>query len=155
MKEEIKTKWLKALRSGEYTQAGTLICETGGQRSFCCLGVLNDISNLGEWRRGEDYVCPSGKEGAFDRFLADGGDPQSWDEEQEYLYTKRENQYAHDLVVEWAGLTDKDPELRVTDELANKYHLSPDPDDFTLPISQLNDFHMSFLELADLIEEQL
>ena len=41
MNEDIKTKWLKALRSGEYKQGhGALQGEEGG---YCCLGVLCDI----------------------------------------------------------------------------------------------------------------
>lgn len=40
MNDEIKAKWLKALRSGEYEQ-GTRNLECRGK--FCCLGVLYDI----------------------------------------------------------------------------------------------------------------
>jgi hypothetical protein len=41
MKKTIKTKWVKALRSGKYMQAeGQLKDADGG---FCCLGVLTDI----------------------------------------------------------------------------------------------------------------
>lgn len=155
MKPEIKTKWLEALRSGEYTQADSLIQETGGQRSFCCLGVLNDISGLGEWHRGQDYICPGGEEEAFERFLADGGHPKYWDKEQEYQYTKRENEYAHDLVVEWAGLTDKDPKLQITSEFASRHGFVHQSKAHTANISVLNDSGVSFLALADLIEEQL
>jgi len=40
MKTEIKDKWVKALRSGEYTQGrGTL----RKNDKFCCLGVLCDL----------------------------------------------------------------------------------------------------------------
>jgi hypothetical protein len=58
MNPDVKAKWLEALRSGEYEQA------TGALKvmdddvvdgddivsSFCCLGVLCDISGLGEWK---------------------------------------------------------------------------------------------------------
>lgn len=40
MNKEVKTKWIEALRSGNYQQAkGYLRC---GDK-FCCLGVLSDI----------------------------------------------------------------------------------------------------------------
>lgn len=40
MNEQVKAKWLSALRSGEYTQAkGKLRVED----YFCCLGVLCDL----------------------------------------------------------------------------------------------------------------
>lgn len=40
MKPEIKTKWLAALRSGEYQQGHTYL---NGPDGYCCLGVLCDI----------------------------------------------------------------------------------------------------------------
>lgn len=40
MKEDIKRRWLKALRSGEYKQSRTYLKSENG---FCCLGVLCDI----------------------------------------------------------------------------------------------------------------
>lgn len=46
MNAELKTKWLEALRSGKYKQ-GRGRLRQGDE--FCCLGVLCDISGLGEW----------------------------------------------------------------------------------------------------------
>lgn len=44
MNQEIKTRWLQALRSGQYKQAyGTLKRTTAEGSSFCCLGVLCDV----------------------------------------------------------------------------------------------------------------
>lgn len=45
MKKSVKKKWLKALRSGEYSQtSGTLRRKSNdGVTSFCCLGVLCNI----------------------------------------------------------------------------------------------------------------
>jgi hypothetical protein len=40
MKPEVKSKWLEALRSGEYTQT-THSLKSGDK--FCCLGVLCDL----------------------------------------------------------------------------------------------------------------
>ncbi len=44
MKKGLKARWVAALRSGEYQQhkAGSLVSEEG--ESFCCLGVLREIS---------------------------------------------------------------------------------------------------------------
>lgn len=46
LRKSVKTKWLKALRSGEYKQArSTLRKDTydDNGHSYCCLGVLCDI----------------------------------------------------------------------------------------------------------------
>lgn len=55
MNPEVKVKWLEALRSGDYAQATQNLGwrEPGqaspGPTSYCCLGVLCDISGLGRW----------------------------------------------------------------------------------------------------------
>ena len=42
MKKDMKKKWIKALRSGQYDQTtGSLVDPEG--KSFCCLGVLCNI----------------------------------------------------------------------------------------------------------------
>lgn len=47
MPKDLKDKWVKALRSGEYKQGrGTLY--TPSTKSFCCLGVLEHICLNGE-----------------------------------------------------------------------------------------------------------
>jgi hypothetical protein len=51
MNPEVKAKWIEALRSGKYEQAVGALRQGDG---YCCLGVLCDISGLGEWRTGED-----------------------------------------------------------------------------------------------------
>jgi len=40
MKKSIANKWVKALRSGEYTQTQTKLCDNEGH---CCLGVLCEL----------------------------------------------------------------------------------------------------------------
>jgi hypothetical protein len=46
MKKDIKEKWIKALRSGKYSQAtNRLRCGN----SFCCLGVLCDVVDPSLW----------------------------------------------------------------------------------------------------------
>lgn len=55
MNKEVKEKWLKALRSGEYLQ-GVHQLRCGDK--YCCLGVLSDLyikeTNDGEWVRNDD-----------------------------------------------------------------------------------------------------
>lgn len=58
-KEELRSEWVKALRSGEYEQSQSVLRDDVG---FCCLGVACDVySNLtgrGEWneRATGDFV---------------------------------------------------------------------------------------------------
>lgn len=49
MKKSLKTRWLKALRSGKYRQAtGTLqrLTKTGKVKGNCCLGVLCRVAKI-------------------------------------------------------------------------------------------------------------
>ena len=56
MNQEMKIKWLEALRSGKYKQAVSrlMLKDHRGQR-YCCLGVLCEISGLGEWTEEPSY----------------------------------------------------------------------------------------------------
>ena len=47
MKKEIADQWVTALRSGNYKQTKERLHRT--DNTFCCLGVLCDISGLGVW----------------------------------------------------------------------------------------------------------
>jgi hypothetical protein len=84
MNPEIKEQWVRALRSGQYTQGkDALKISYAGKDSYCCLGVLCDIAV---------------KSGAVDEpvKLADGwayGD----DHDSSWSSLPRK-------VVEWAGL---------------------------------------------------
>jgi hypothetical protein len=50
MNPEVKAKWVEALRSGRYQQGeASLRRGLGDQVRYCCLGVLCDISGLGQW----------------------------------------------------------------------------------------------------------
>jgi len=46
MDQELKDKWVKALQSGDYDQTHTTLRDEEG---FCCLGVLVDVANAGNW----------------------------------------------------------------------------------------------------------
>ena len=55
---ELKQKWIEALQSGEYVKGHGRLREPGDEENsekYCCLGVLADISELGEWA-GPVYV---------------------------------------------------------------------------------------------------
>lgn len=51
MDQKIKEKWVEALRSGKYKQCQTRLRI---DNSFCCLGVLCDISGMGKWKARPD-----------------------------------------------------------------------------------------------------
>lgn len=88
MKPKIKKMWLKALRSGEYTQCRAMLKDT--EDNFCCLGVLTDLyrknQKKGKWVKDID--------GSFDFFIED---------------KKVSFGYLCDPVMKWAGLKQRNP----------------------------------------------
>lgn len=55
MNKTIKKNWIKALRSGDYTQCKTRLRDNG---NFCCLGVLGDVAPDSHWH-GQVHKCLS------------------------------------------------------------------------------------------------
>lgn len=56
MDEKLKAQWIAALRSGNYTQGqGQLRRTEWGDATYCCLGVLCDISDKGMWGNNTYY----------------------------------------------------------------------------------------------------
>ena len=53
MDPELKAKWLKALRSGDYQQSKFTLRDA---RGHCCLGVLCDIVDPDAWRTDETHT---------------------------------------------------------------------------------------------------
>lgn len=52
MLRETAERWIKALRSGEYTQGvGRLWQVTTGEAHYCCLGVLMDLEGTDDEKR--------------------------------------------------------------------------------------------------------
>ncbi len=85
MKKAIKKRWIKALRSGEFSQTtGELKSRSGG---YCCLGVLCELHRRSKAGQGNQW---EGK--LFDFYL------------DESAVLSRE-------VMQWAGLEDDDPRL--------------------------------------------
>jgi hypothetical protein len=59
MKSDVKLKWIEALRSGKYKQGfRTLMQESEGEASFCCLGVLCDVLGLRKEQLPPDLYVP-------------------------------------------------------------------------------------------------
>jgi hypothetical protein len=53
MKYEVAMDWAAALRSGKYKQGKSYL--RTGENEFCCLGVLCDISEQGNWSNEQFY----------------------------------------------------------------------------------------------------
>jgi hypothetical protein len=71
---DFKTKWLDALRSGEYSQAGGFLRTDFG---FCCLGVACDVLNADGWWRnsgafGRIYDWANAEGGVHDNEVSGG-----------------------------------------------------------------------------------
>ena len=63
LKTNIKREWLKRLRSGDYLQGKSFLCQVGpeGEHLFCCLGVLADFAVEDEWEsKGSMFLCGRG-----------------------------------------------------------------------------------------------
>ena len=90
MNQDIKQKWVTALRSGEYKQG---FCRLRGEaNNFCCLGVLCDLAakdGAGQW----DLNGPPTFVSGYEREIGVGSlTPE---------------------IQEWAGLPTPDPVVRV------------------------------------------
>lgn len=61
MNKQIKSKWLKALRSGKYKQIQGFLTDStdDGEKGYCCLGVLRDVITPGSRAQHEemDWLC--------------------------------------------------------------------------------------------------
>lgn len=93
MNPQVKKKWLKALRSGEYEQTAGYLCRIGKEYdSFCCLGVLCDLYAR---RRGSKESWQTRKAPRGILFFEDqGGDPPF-------------------SVMDWAGLSEQDTQVLI------------------------------------------
>lgn len=90
MNQDIKRKWVEALRSGEYKQGKGALRDQDD--NFCCLGVLCDLAS----KEGVVSVSNSYVESVYD-YDGDGGE-SSW---SELPYS----------VTEWAGLESENPRI--------------------------------------------
>lgn len=88
MNADVKTKWLEALRSGEYEQ-GRGCLHREDNNSFCCLGVLCAIAE---------------REGVVTSTLQDNGT---------YAYGENSTGTPPPAVVEWAGMDHENPVVEI------------------------------------------
>ncbi len=95
MNQEIKEKWLEALRSGDYEQGKYCLSSEG---KYCCLGVLCDIAI---------------KEGVT---IKTETKPQDADEDpRKYKLFDGQKSYLPGSVMNWAGLESQDPTIEDND----------------------------------------
>lgn len=129
MKPEIKELWLKALRSGEYTQHQTALRGTeDGTTGYCCLGVLCDVY-LTETGQGV-WVGPT--------FIVNDNPIFRPDDESSTELPRS--------VMEWAGLNSTDPTVPFVDDT----HEGADKG--FVYLAALNDSDVPFVQIADIIE---
>ena len=128
MHEHIKKLWVDALRSGNYQQGlGQLRCGD----TYCCLGVLCDL---------------------HDR---DQGGPGWDDKDQTYL---RCDALLPGEVAKWAGTIADDSDFALGEFNVSLPDCSLDDPSFAdheYDLTEVNDNGFSFLQIADLIEQNL
>lgn len=136
---EIKTKWLEALRSGEYEQGkGYLHYEDQGEQHYCCLGVLCEIAV-------EQGVISPGPS------TPGGDDPLDSDHDAILAYGTAATTMPPDAVTAWA--LDLEPDSYVSRMVTWSVEM---PEGHRRGLPELNDDDdLSFTEIADLIEQSL
>ena len=129
MNDDVKTKWVTALRSGKYQQTQGRLRAGDGQ-SFCCLGVLCDL-----------YVKAT--PGVL------------WDGYYSGGKLLGESNYLPKEVIEWAGLpirgTHEDKECLIPNPVVNPNPFNPKA---IKSLAIANDHGMTFPEIAAIIREQ-
>ena len=134
MNEEIKRRWVEALRSGEYQQTTETLHDVHG---YCCLGVLCDLVDPSQWITS---TVPD-----------------------EYIYNG-ESAELPSSVSDQVGLDNRDPELtvrcRYCDGTGTVEYQIPcincaGDGIRSLTLSSINDDGYTFQQIADAIEAQL
>lgn len=140
MNQEIKEKWLAALRSGKYKQGKTVL--RSQDDCYCCLGVLCDIQDSGQW-----VPIDHPKDGACYVYSQDG-------ELNQFDFTIG-SEVLPAFVADNIGIRSVNPIVQMTSALQEI--LSKKGPVYTrdmAALSVLNDAGCSFEELANIIEEQ-
>lgn len=147
MKAEHKTKWLDALRSGEFEQTtGQLRCalrvdddgvyREGAVIGYCCLGVFLQAAGDGDWE-GDTW---------YDNLVTE--EQTAEDDEANY----RDGDFSRAMLENY-GLTAAEQAMLVG---MNDGGVKPGQDTEELLFTELERFHKySFEEIADWIEENL
>ena len=135
MNPQVKEKWIDALRSGKYEQGSERL---RGVNGYCCLGVLCDL-----------YAQEHNKEWDFRGYdeYSEEVNPRPMD----YWYFEEQSEFLPESVKKWAGLSTSNPNVKVdvTDD--------DDEEDWFYfdEIANLNDSGYSFIQLSEIIQEQL
>ncbi len=114
MNPEIKERWLKALRSGEYKQARK---QLRFHDHYCCLGVLCDLHSKEtgtQWHRGS--------------YPHKTGDPDLT--YHTITYMKMEGLLPEEVSA-WAGISDSDPKISRGEQSVKLSKLNDDGASFT------------------------
>lgn len=101
MKKEVAEKLVETLESGKFKQTRGRLCKKlEGDICMCVLGVLCELSGLGEWEEQEEEI-----------YFKDGN-RNSW------------RQYVPPSVLDWAGLEREEAEqlMRLNDTKAYTFH---------------------------------
>jgi hypothetical protein len=155
--QEIKIRWTGRLRSGMVPQ-GQKVLRAGDRR--CCLGVLCDMAA----EAGIIEARPAG-EYAPDYDGYDNYDGGTWvpDPDGRWDYGQDPDEETLPLAVqEWAGLDDRNPLVRVPDEILPRLTVDArlligregNPPG-TISLAQLNDAGIPFPVIADIIDAAL
>lgn len=129
MNEQVKDIWVKALRSSDYTQ-GRLFLHLAETKhtpeSFCCLGVLCDLS------------------------LKNSSLPiiRTVNEEEGIVRYDRSSEGLPLSVMSWAEIKFSNPDVTVVDDSKEWHQKSK-----TTSLAELNDGGASFSKIADIIEK--
>lgn len=130
MNQEIKDKWIKALRSGEYKQGNQALCRIEqGEKYYCCLGVLTDL-----------FVKEFPDVFSIVPKIDHGVQICYYESIDEYGNRHMESSYLPNKVKDWAGLEHINPSVPI----------GPGES-----LSQVNDSGASFEDIAAAIEISL
>lgn len=141
MRQDVKEKWVAALRSGEYEQTkgylGRTVTKDDGTQvmGYCCLGVLCQVA------------------------VAEGVIEAPYEAEEGHcvtlVYAGYEEVELPYMVRDWAGLDRVDPEVRTPEGAGDLTSFMGTGQPNRTTLASLNDADgFTFAQIADVIEEQ-
>lgn len=127
MNQEIKARWVAALRSGRYQQGTSALCllTDSGEEWHCCLGVLSEIAV-------QDGIVVKEPDRAVTR---------AWFGTDDGMSRLGNFNYLPPQVSEWAHLSQFNPFVTIDGKTAH--------------LASFNDGGYTFAQIADAIETQL
>ena len=136
MNQDVKQKWVTALRSGEYKQTGGRLRKGD---CYCCLGVLTDLYDKD---KDKDIKC------------------HAWHEEHGLYFYESDGVTVEatlpESVMKWADLDEPNPvvrEDRMGEQLTSLAYLNDAG--VALGVDEVSNEGLDFNQLADIIEAQL